>query len=55
MHFICSGECQGVSPVAKVCESENCSQQGEALVACDCLDNQHGRHEAETTEAGTND
>ena len=41
-HYICTGGCNGVSEVAKECESETCQHKGLPLEPCDCTDSNHG-------------
>lgn len=40
-HYVCTGECGGVSEVAKNCGTESCSRYEKPLVACDCTDGKH--------------
>ena len=40
-HFVCTGECGGVSAKAQSCGDEECSMHGEPLVECDCKDGKH--------------
>jgi len=41
-HYICTGECKGVSDTAKNCGDPACSKHNQPLQPCDCKD---GRHE----------
>ena len=47
-HYICEGECHGVSDEPGTCQDENCSLHGEELVECDCGDK--AAHTEETGE-----
>lgn len=40
-HYICTGECGGVSDNPGTCQAEDCSKHGEPLVACNCNDGEH--------------
>lgn len=40
-HYICRGECGGISDHPKKCEDEKCSLYGKDLVECNCTDNRH--------------
>ncbi len=42
-HYICQGECHGESKNPGVCQSEDCSKKGHALLACDCEDWNHDK------------
>jgi len=37
-HYICEGECHGVSGEPGTCQDKNCSLYGEELLECDCGD-----------------
>ena len=41
MHYVCTGTCKGVSPVAKSCGAPTCTKHGKPLVACRCADSKH--------------
>ena len=41
-HYVCRGECAGVSDAPGVCQAEDCARSKEALEACDCEDGSHG-------------
>lgn len=41
-HYICSGECQGVSDKPGVCQADTCPKHNQPLIECDCSDNKHG-------------
>lgn len=41
-HYVCIGECEGMSEKPAVCHAEDCSKQNEPFAECDCSD---GRHE----------
>src|SRR3989338_1652229 len=43
-HYICTGDCGGVSPAPKSCDSPVCSNSGKPLIACDCTDQKHHAH-----------
>lgn len=40
-HFVCTGECAGVSEDPGMCQSEQCSRKGKQLKACACEDESH--------------
>lgn len=40
-HYICKGECKGVSDKPGTCQAGDCSKHGQQLEACDCTDGQH--------------
>ena len=44
-HYICSGECGGISKKAGVCETAGCSMQGQDLELCECEDITHNMEE----------
>lgn len=41
MHYICVGECHGLSDTPGVCQAEDCSEQGQPLHACHCKNGDH--------------
>lgn len=45
-HYVCTGECGGVSEHLKNCESEACSMFNEPLVECNCEDGEHAEVKA---------
>ena len=42
-HYICLGDCEGVSDKPGVCEAVQCENYQHPLVECDCTDGAH-RH-----------
>lgn len=40
-HYICLGECEGVSNNPGVCQASECNRHGQALVECYCTDGDH--------------
>lgn len=42
-HYICTGECAGVSEKPGVCQSQTCSKHGVPLSECECEDGKHGK------------
>ena len=48
-HYVCTGECKGVSDTPGVCRAEVCSEKGKPLVECNCTDGMH----AEVKDAST--
>jgi hypothetical protein len=40
-HFVCTGECGGISDHAKVCEGENCTKKDHPMNECSCGDEKH--------------
>lgn len=51
-HYICTGGCDGVSPVAGACQAEDCPKHGEPLEECECNDETH-RLDSEEPELST--
>ncbi len=47
-HFVCKGDCKGVSDHAKKCEDANCPNFGKDLELCTCED---GKHEISKPDA----
>ena len=41
IHYICSGECKGVSNNPGNCQAAHCSMYGKPLIMCDCEDGKH--------------
>ncbi len=44
-HYICPGDCEGVSEKPGVCQAENCEKHGEALEECSCQNGAHHKEE----------
>ena len=42
-HYVCTGECRGVSDTPKSCDAIGCHKHGEPLMECDCEDGKHGK------------
>lgn len=40
-HYICKGECEGVSDKPGVCNTKDCSLYKKPLVECNCEDGEH--------------
>lgn len=40
-HYVCKGECGGVSNDPKKCEDESCSMFEKDLEECNCTDGRH--------------
>ncbi len=40
-HYICLGECEGVSNNPGVCQASDCNRYNEKLVPCHCADGDH--------------
>lgn len=49
-HFVCTGECGGVSDKPKVCDDPNCSMHGQSLQPCDCADGKHYQESGDEQE-----
>ena len=47
-HYICTGECAGISEQPGVCRSQTCSKRGQPLEECECRDGKHGGKRKET-------
>ncbi|MDP3941643.1 MAG: hypothetical protein Q8Q49_05035 [bacterium] len=41
-HYICTGECEGVSDKPGTCQAESCSKFHQPLIECNCTDGKHG-------------
>jgi hypothetical protein len=52
-HFVCTGECGGVSESPKSCEGENCTKKGNPMVECNCGSDDHGQVSGGEVEDGT--
>ena len=40
-HYVCTGECNGVSEIPLSCQLSSCSEHNHSLVFCDCTDGKH--------------
>ncbi len=40
-HFVCTGDCGGVSPYAGTCQADNCPSVGQELEPCTCNSPEH--------------
>jgi len=40
-HYICLGECEGVSTKTGVCVAVECDKYDQDLLACTCTDGEH--------------
>lgn len=40
-HYVCTGECGGVSEQPGTCQAESCSRYHQPLIECNCIDGQH--------------
>lgn len=38
MHYVCSGNCQGISQKPGNCQTQDCDKFGQPLYECDCAD-----------------
>ncbi len=50
-HYVCKGECNGVSQTPGTCSADSCSEHNHDLQACDCTDSTHGT-EKEASQDG---
>ncbi|MFA6427882.1 MAG: hypothetical protein WCW16_05620 [Candidatus Magasanikbacteria bacterium] len=41
VHYVCTGECGGISDTPGTCQAESCSMHDEPLTACSCTDGEH--------------
>jgi hypothetical protein len=41
-HYICTGECGGMSEKPQKCMAEYCSMYGKPFAECNCEDGKHG-------------
>ena len=54
-HNICTGGCKGVSETAGVCETVDCSKNGQPLTECECGDQMHNGAFDEEVKASTSE
>ena len=40
-HYVCKGDCGGVSDEKKQCDTKGCSLYGRDLTECNCTDGKH--------------
>ena len=40
-HYVCTGDCEGESGAAGICQDEGCTKEGEPLLECNCEDGAH--------------
>lgn len=40
-HYACAGECHGMSDVANICHTPECSMNQKDMVECHCDDGMH--------------
>ncbi len=40
-HYVCTGECGGVSREPGTCQADTCSKHNQPLVQCDCNGEEH--------------
>lgn len=45
-HYICTGGCEGVSPVPGTCQATECEKHGKPLELCLCEDGEHNHFES---------
>lgn len=50
-HYVCTGDCKGVSNELGICETESCPRYHEPFVPCNCLDGTHEELVEEETSA----
>ncbi len=53
IHYICLGDCGGVSENSGVCQAVDCENFNQELVECSCTDGEHnalGTSEDDVTE-----
>ena len=53
-HYICTGECGGVSDTPGTCQDGTCGKHQQSLQECDCSDKKHGREEENTEDQAGN-
>ncbi len=46
-HYICEGDCGGVSDTPKACGTQGCSMEGKDLKECECTDGKHSKNQNE--------
>lgn len=40
-HYVCTGDCKGVSQTPGTCQMESCPKHTQPLTECNCADGQH--------------
>lgn len=50
-HYICTGECKGMSATPGNCQTYGCTMYAKPLVACKCVDWTHPKEFQEETSA----
>ncbi len=48
-HYVCTGGCGGEKDRPGVCETEDCSKEGQPMTECNCID---GGHDEVSTSSG---
>jgi hypothetical protein len=49
-HYICTGNCKGVSERQGICGDEKCPKFGQPLIECDCGDMKHNDFRGKNAE-----
>jgi len=44
-HYVCLGDCEGVSDKTGVCQAPSCITFGQPLSPCNCTDGKHSKME----------
>lgn len=50
IHYICTGECKGVSEKPGMCKAPECTLFQEPLEPCDCTEEEHDPHPERSDE-----
>lgn len=45
MHYICTGDCKGVSDKPGNCQTASCPRFNQPLIACECTNGKHNRED----------
>jgi len=53
-HFVCLGECEGVSETPGTCQAVECENFNHDLVTCDCEDGMHNKVKSEDSPSDDN-
>lgn len=40
-HYVCNGQCKGVSMNPNGCQTPDCEKKGQPMSECNCTDGQH--------------
>lgn len=49
-HYVCTGDCGGMSGQPGVCQAETCAKKGQPLTPCTCENGAHAEAKAKAQE-----